>query len=440
MNVYDSEKMLDIMKNLGYQTAETPEDADMVLLNTCHIREKAAEKVFSDLGRLKLLKQEREAEGRDFILAVTGCVVQAEDNEILRRAPYVDIALGPQAYHKLPEMVAKVIRKRELDNKDNKGNKINKGIINTDFPADSKFDFLPAPMDKKSSAFLAIQEGCDKFCAYCVVPYTRGIEYSRPVEDVLKEAKLLVEKGALEINLLGQNVNAYHGEDASGKERSLGYLIHKIAEIDEIKRIRYTTSYPSEMDDEIIEAHRDIDKIMPYLHLPIQAGSDNVLKAMNRRYSVKQYMGVVEKLRKARPDIGFASDFIVGFPGESDEDFKETLRVVNDVDYIQAYSFKYSPRPGTPAASLKNQVDEKIKIERLDILQELLNQKQLQFNQRFVGKMVPVLLDSRGATGQLIGRSPYMQSVHVTAEDKYLDKITELEIIKASPNALSGKI
>ena len=403
MNVYDSNRIANILNSLGYEAASSAADADIIIFNTCHIREKAAEKVFSDLGRALLIKQDRAAAGKDTIIGVTGCVVQAEDQQIAVRAPYVDFATGPLTYHRLPEILAKIKRKR------------GQSIIDTEFPAESKFDFLPENRAQGGCSFLAVQEGCNNFCTYCVVPYTRGIETSRPVEEVLHEARRLVETGSVELNLLGQNVNSYHGADGSGKERSLAYLLHKLAEIDGLKRIRYTTSYPADMTDELINCHRDIPQLMPYLHLPVQSGSDKILKAMNRRHNRAQYLDIIEKLYAANPALRMSSDFIVGFPGESDEDFEQTLDIVRRVGYIQAFSFKYSKRPGTPAALMPEQVEEKIKRQRLDILQELLSGMQLKFNRECLGKTMPVLFEYKGRrAGQLVGRTPYMQNIHVT--------------------------
>lgn len=427
MNVYDSERIANILQTLGYSAATTPRAADLIIFNTCHIREKAAEKVFSDLGRAYQIKQERENEGLETIIGVMGCVVQAEDHQIAVRAPFVDFAAGPLTYHRLPEILAKINRKK------------GKTVIDTEFPAESKFDFLPHNQSSGGCSYLAIQEGCDNFCTYCVVPYTRGVEYSRPVADVITEAKRLVAGGTLEINLLGQNVNSYHGEDQAGKERNLAYLLGEIAKIDGLKRIRYTTSYPADVDDDLISCHRDLKTLMPYLHLPIQSGSDKILKNMNRRHNSADYLHIVDKLRKANPDIGMSSDFIVGFPGEENEDFQATLEIVNKVQFIQAYSFKYSRRAGTPAALMKNQVDEKIKKERLDILQDLLFSYQLKFNKETVGKIVPVLFDIKGRhAGQLIGRTPYMQNLHADLSKEYLNKIVNIKVTEAATNSLSG--
>ena len=427
MNVYDSERIADILQTLGYREAPSPRDADLIIFNTCHIREKAAEKVFSDLGRINLIKEERREQGKETIIGVVGCVVQAEDEQIAKRAPFVDFATGPLTYHRIPEILAKINRKKGLP------------IIDTEFPAESKFDFLPQNSNSLSCAFLAVQEGCNNFCTYCVVPYTRGAEYSRPVKEVVEEARQLVQNGALEINLLGQNVNSYHGEDTSGKERPLSFLLRELAQIEGLKRLRYTTSYPADMTDDLIECHRDLDKLMPYLHLPVQSGSDKILKAMNRRHTSSDYLKVIEKLHKANPAIGMSSDFIVGFPGETDEDFQATLDIVNQVKYIQAFSFKYSRRAGTPAALLKNQVEEKVKKERLDTLQNLLFSYQLKFNKDSVGKVMPVLFESRGrGRNQLFGRTPYMQNLHAELDKSCLNKIVNIKITEATTNSLIG--
>ena len=429
MNVYDSNRIANILNTLGYEEAPTPKAADLIIFNTCHIREKAAEKVFSDLGRIYLIKQERALEGKDTIIGVAGCVVQAEDEQIAKRAPFVDFATGPLTYHRLPEILAKVYRKR------------GHSIIDTEFPAESKFDFLPENKSTGGCSFLAIQEGCNNFCTYCVVPYTRGVETSRPIEQVLDEAKRLVSTGSVEINLLGQNVNSYHGEDASGKERNLAYLLRKLAELDGLKRIRYTTSYPADMTDDLIACHHDLDKLMPYLHLPVQSGSDKILKAMNRRHTRDDYLRVIEKLYAANPKLRMSSDFIVGFPGETDDDFKQTLDIVNQVKYIQAFSFKYSKRAGTPAAIMPNQVEEKVKKERLDILQDLLFSYQEKFNLASVGKTMPVLFEHKGRhSGQLIGRTPYMQNVHVEIAKEFLNKIVDITITSATVNSLTGEL
>jgi tRNA-2-methylthio-N6-dimethylallyladenosine synthase len=429
MNVYDAERMSDVLAPLGYGMCDTPDDADLVILNTCHIREKAAEKVYSDLGRLKFKKSDRKAEGKQMILAVGGCVAQAEGDEIIRRAPYVDMVFGPQTYHKLPEMVARAHRGAG-------------SVLDTDFPADTKFDHLPAPKTKSGfSAFLTVQEGCDKFCTFCVVPYTRGSEYSRPAQDVLNEAKRLAETGARELTLLGQNVNNYHGATADGDEWGLGRLIEEVDKIDGIDRIRYTTSYPAEVDDALINAHRDVESLMPFLHLPVQSGSDRVLQGMNRRHGADEYRKLVGKLKAARSDIALSSDFIVGFPGESDRDFQDTMDLVEEIGFVQAYSFKYSPRPGTPAAAHELQVPEDVKSTRLAALQDLLNQQQRAFNEHCVGRRFEVLLDRTGRhDGQLIGRSPYMQAVHVDIGQEMLGSIVSLEIVSAHGNSLGGRL
>jgi tRNA-2-methylthio-N6-dimethylallyladenosine synthase len=370
MNVYDSDRMTDVLAPLGYAPTDMADGADMVILNTCHIREKASEKVFSELGRLRQLKERAaDQQGRQVTIAVAGCVAQAEGEEIIRRAPWVDIVVGPQTYHRLPELVGKIdpaSRNR---------------IIDTDFPEEVKFDFLPGEHAPRGpAAFLSVQEGCDKFCAFCVVPYTRGAEFSRPVKTVLEEAKRLVASGTRELTLLGQNVNAYHGAHDSGKDWTLGRLIRALAEVDGLERIRYTTSHPLDMDDELIAVHGDVPQLMPYLHLPIQSGSNHVLQEMNRRHTSDVYLAVIDKLRAIRPDIAMSGDFIVGFPGESDADFAETLALVSKVGYASAYSFKYSPRPGTPAATAEIQVPESVKSERLESLQQLLNAQQFAFN------------------------------------------------------------
>lgn len=431
MNVYDASRMADVLAPLGYTSTDEMAGADLVILNTCHIREKAAEKVYSELGRLKLEKDARKSSANPMRIAVGGCVAQAEGEEILRRAPYVDLVFGPQTYHRLGLM---------LNEFESRG----KPVVDTEFPADDKFDQLPdAGKVEGSSAFLTVQEGCDKFCTFCVVPYTRGSEFSRPVDPVMREARLLVDKGAREITLLGQNVNAYHGAnehvDGTQTEWSLGQLIRALAEIDGLERIRYTTSYPAEVDEDLILAHRDIPELMPYLHLPVQSGSDKILKTMNRRHNSSDYKNVVERLRIAQPDLALSSDFIVGFPGESDADFEETMELVRDVGFVQAYSFKYSPRPGTPAADMADQVPEHIKSVRLQELQAELSRQQIAFNQSCVGRHLPVLFDRRGSRpGQLVGRSPYMQSVHVDLPDAHLGEMMTVKIDQAKQNSLSG--
>ena len=422
MNAYDSARMRDAMFVHGYQETDCPGQADILLLNTCHIREKASEKLFSEIGRLNEYKQARKAEGKETLIVVTGCVVQAEGDEILKRSHLVDIALGPQNYHRLPELVASYNRKKGR-------------VLLADFPADSKFDYLPKTKATSASAFLAVQEGCDNFCTYCVVPYTRGCEYSRPASDILQEAKDLVQTGAKEIMLLGQNVNCWHGEGAS----DLGDLIRQLAEIDGLERIRYTTSYPSKITDNLIQAHKDLSKLMPYIHLPIQSGSDKILKAMNRQYTSQSYEEIVASFRKARPDIAVSSDFIVGFPGETDDDFMQTMEVVKKVRYASSFSFKYSPRPGTPASIMKNQVPEDVKTRRLLILQKELLEQQQDFNSQTVGKILPVLLTEKGKKdGQLVGYTPYLQGTHVSLPDSFLNQVVMLKITKASATSLTG--
>lgn len=429
MNVYDSGRIAGILENMGYKPAKKIEDADLILFNTCHIREKAAEKLFSDLGRVEIIKNERAERGLETIIGVVGCVVQAENEQIAKRAPYVNFATGPLTYYRIPEILQRIANDKKIC------------LIDTDFPAESKFDHLPQNHASGACSYLAVQEGCNNFCTYCIVPYTRGVETSRPVESVLTEARQLVASGTLEINLLGQNVNSYHGEDASGKERSLAYLLNKLAEIDGLERLRYTTSYPADVTDELIACHKNLSKLMPYLHLPLQSGSDKILKAMNRRHTSGQYLEIIEKLKTANPALGFSSDFIVGFPGETDEDFAATLDMVDKVGYIQAFSFKYSRRAGTPAAVFSNQVDEKVKKERLDVLQEKLFSRQLNFNKGCVGKIMPVLFESKGRkSGEIFGRTPYMQTVVVQGCADDLNKIKNVEITDGGMNALSGKI
>jgi tRNA-2-methylthio-N6-dimethylallyladenosine synthase len=442
MNVYDSARMADVLAPLGYGMADTPADADMVILNTCHIREKASEKVFSELGRIRRARAERREAGADMIIAVAGCVAQAEGAEILRRAPDVDIVLGPQTYHRLPEMVARAARARSA--KDGHARR-GAGLLDTDFPPESKFDHLPAPTlnhgaDQAVSAFLAIQEGCDKFCTFCVVPYTRGAEFSRPVAQIVQEARALVAAGAREINLLGQNVNAYHGEAPDGSEWGLARLVrHLVDAVDGLLRIRYTTSHPRDMDDDLIAAHADVPQLMPFLHLPVQSGADRVLEAMNRQHKAKHYYEIVDRLRAARSDIALSSDFIVGFPGESEADFAATMKLVEEIGFAQAFSFKYSIRPGTPGAAMDNQVPEAVKDERLQRLQAVLNEQQVAFNRAMIGRVLPVLLEKPGKrAGQLVGRSPYLQAVHVMADPSEVGRIVDLSIDDIGHFSLSG--
>jgi tRNA-2-methylthio-N6-dimethylallyladenosine synthase len=446
MNVYDSEKMADILGPHRYELTDDPTSSDMVILNTCHIREKATEKVYSEIGRYQSLKKERTAEGRQFILAVAGCVGQAEGGEIIKRAPYVDIVLGPQAYHKLPEMIERATRAfhiNQLDKKKGKEYRKDK-IVYADFPVESKFDHIPAVSDNpRVSAFLTIQEGCDKFCTFCCVPYTRGAEYSRPVGDIVAEAKRYVALGAKEITLLGQNVNAYHGISQSGQGVwGLGPLCLELSNIEGLERLRYMTSHPKDMDDALIQAHGDSPKLMPFLHLPVQSGSDAILKLMNRKHTVAFYEEVIQKLRHVRPDIGFSSDFIVGFPGETEKDFEDTLSLVERVQYGQAYCFSYSRRPGTPAAGIETQVDEEIKKERLQRLQTLIHAQQESFNQSFLGKSIPVLFERQGKRAdQYLGKSPHMQSVHILSNgDNIMGQVHEIKVIEAFDNSLKGEL
>jgi len=437
MNVYDSARIADVLAPLGFTPVDAPDGADMVILNTCHIREKASEKVYSELGRLRHIRDRRMENGSSAMtIAVAGCVAQAEGEEMLRRAPHVDIVLGPQTYHRLPEMVACAARACV-----GKGGKTGAGILDTEFPPAPKFDFLPQVSTQGAAAFLSIQEGCDKFCTFCVVPYTRGGEYSRPVDDVMAEAKSLVTKGAREITLLGQNVNAYHGESASGREWGLGDLIRALAEIDGLARLRYTTSHPCDMDDSLLSAHGEVRNLMPFLHLPVQSGSDRILTAMNRRYRADDYRRIAERLREARPDMALASDFIVGFPGESQADFEDTLRLVHDVGFAQAYSFKFSARPGSPADMLEDQVNKAVAAVRLEELQRLLDKQQQAFNRESVDRALPVLLDRPGRNpGQLAGRSPYMQAVHVTADSSLMGSMALVRIDEVGVNSLGGRL
>ena len=431
MNVYDSARMADSLASSGYASSDVPNNADIVVLNTCHIREKAAEKVYSELGRLRQLKAEkRETDGGRMLIAVAGCVAQAEGEEILARAPYVDIVLGPQTYHRLPALVEQVLR-------DDSG-----PAIDIDFPAEDKFDHLPEESAPQGvSTFLTIQEGCDRFCTFCVVPYTRGAEQSRPVEAIVAEARRLVASGSREITLLGQNVNAFHGLGPDGRDWGLGRLIRQLAEIDGLWRLRYTTSHPRDMDDELVEAHRDVPQLMPFLHLPVQSGSDRILAAMNRRHTAYEYRRLVDRLRQVRPDIALSSDFIVGFPGESNEDFAATLRLVNDIGYVQAYSFKYSARPGTPASAAEDHVPEEMRRDRLETLQQLLRVQQDAFNREQMGKTLSVLIEGEGREeGQLVGRSPFLHPVHFSGPKHRIGYVADIRIDEVLSNSLRGAI
>ncbi|MEQ1652516.1 MAG: tRNA (N6-isopentenyl adenosine(37)-C2)-methylthiotransferase MiaB [Hyphomicrobium sp.] len=429
MNVYDSTRMVDVLAPLGYAPTDDATTADLVILNTCHIREKATEKLFSELGRLQESQATQARNGQRMLLAVAGCVAQAEGPEIQRRAPFVDMVFGPQTYHQLPEMIARIERGAG-------------GILNTDFPTENKFDLLPeSSISRQASAFLSVQEGCDKFCSFCVVPYTRGAEYSRPVSAIVAEAERLVADGALEITLLGQNVNAFHGVGPDGIPWSLAQLCTRLAAIPRLARLRYTTSHPLEMTDDLIAAHRDVPQLMPFLHLPVQSGSNTILAAMNRRHDRDTYRRVIDKLRTAKPDIGLSSDFIVGFPGESDADFAQTLALVEEIGFAQAYSFKYSRRPGTPAAAMPGQIAEQVKDQRLAALQELIVKQQQRFNRQTLGQTMPVLFDRVSKyPGQLIGRSPYMQAVHAEAPPHLLGHIVAVELITVGNISMGGRI
>jgi tRNA-2-methylthio-N6-dimethylallyladenosine synthase len=436
MNVYDSRRMADVMAPSGFAETDGPEGADVIILNTCHIREKAAEKIYSEIGRLRVLKQEAAAAGRTITIAVAGCVAQAEGEEIVRRAPAVDIVVGSQNYHRLPEMVA-----RARDGARN-GTK----IVDTDFPVEDRFDALPTPKretirSRGIAAFVTVQEGCDKFCTFCVVPYTRGAEVSRPVEKIAEEVTRLAEGGVREITLIGQNVNAYHGLGKDGREWPFGKLMHRLAEIPGIARIRYTTSHPTDMEASLIDAHRDLPALMPYVHLPVQSGNDRVLDAMNRRHTRADYLAVIERLRAARPDIVFSSDFIVGFPGETEAEFRDTLSLVEEVGFASAYSFMYSPRPGTPAAEMDGQIAEHEKSGRLQRLQAVLNGHQKAFNAATLGRTLDVLLERPGRrTGQIVGKTPYMQAVQVMAPATMIGEVVPVTITDLGTFSLFGTL
>jgi tRNA-2-methylthio-N6-dimethylallyladenosine synthase len=421
MNVYDSERMRDVLAPLGYAPVDRPDDADLVVLNTCHIREKATEKVYSEIGRLRAHKERRAAEGKGMTIAIAGCVAQAEGEEIIRRAPEVDLVVGPQAYHKLPELIARAARTT--------GER-----LAADFTAQEKFDALPARASDGVTAFLSIQEGCDKFCTFCVVPYTRGAEYSRPLADVIAEARSLADQGVRELTLLGQNVNAYHGGV------TFAALLSALARIAGIERIRYMTSHPIEMTDDLIALHGEEPKLMPYLHLPVQSGSDRVLKAMNRKHDGAFYRDIIGRLRKARPDIALSSDFIVGFPGEREQDFEDTMQLVRDIGFASAFSFKYSPRPGTPAAVMLAQIDESVMADRLARLHALLAGQQAVFNANQVGRTLPILVTGNGRrAGQKHGRSPYLQGVHFNDTTARAGDIVPVRIIAATQTSLTGE-
>jgi tRNA-2-methylthio-N6-dimethylallyladenosine synthase len=431
MNVYDSARMADVLAGDGYAETASAEEADLLILNTCHIREKAAEKVYSELGRLNVMKRERAEQGRETTVVVAGCVAQAEGREIIRRAPVVDAVVGPQSYHSLPEILARAA--------------IRPGVVETEFPAEAKFAHLPALARERIrsrgvTAFLTVQEGCDKFCSFCVVPYTRGAEMSRPIAAILEEARRLVEAGVREITLIGQNVNAYHGEGADGRVWSLARLVTHLAETlgpQGLARLRYTTSHPRDMDDDLIAAHRDQPALMPFLHLPVQAGSDRILRAMNRRHDADEYRRLVDRIRQARPDIALSSDFIVGFPGETDAEFEETLRLAAEIRFASAFSFKYSPRPGTPAAEIDSQVLEPVMAERLRRLQAQLEADRQDFNRGTIGEVVDLLVEKPGRhPGQLAGKSPYLQAIQVEGADARIGDIIPVRVTRAGSNSL----
>ena len=430
MNVYDSERMADVLRPLGYTPTDTAEGADFVILNTCHIREKAAEKVYSELGKLRELKDERaRTTGTSMTIAVAGCVAQAEGEEIMRRQPAVDLVVGPQAYHQLPELLTRTARAR--------GER-----IGADFAADEKFDSLPQARGVNGpTAFLTVQEGCDKFCSFCVVPYTRGAEWSRPAEAVLAEARGLADQGVRELTLLGQNVNAFGGAGPDGPVWKLARLARALAEIEGIDRIRYTTSHPNDMADDLIAAHAELPQLMPYLHLPVQSGSDRILRLMNRKHGRQKYIDLIGRIRQARPDMALSGDFIVGFPGETDRDFEDTLDLVRQVNYASAFSFMYSPRPGTPAAGMGTQVPAEVSLARLHALQALLLEQQVAFNRAQVGRTLDVLFEKKGRHGrQAIGRSPYLQSVYAEDADHLIGRIVPVEIVSGQQNSLTGRL
>ncbi|GAA0786622.1 tRNA (N6-isopentenyl adenosine(37)-C2)-methylthiotransferase MiaB [Roseibium denhamense] len=432
MNVYDSERMTDVLAPEGFEATGDLEDADLVILNTCHIREKAAEKVYSELGRIRKVKEARAKAGKDMMVGVAGCVAQAEGEEISRRAPIVDMVVGPQSYHQLPALLEKV--------------RSGKKVVETEFDIDAKFDQLSAraarPVSKRpSAAFLTVQEGCDKFCTFCVVPYTRGAEVSRSVSQIVTEAEQMAASGVREVTLLGQNVNAYHGEAEDGATWGLGRLLRRLAEIDGLDRLRYTTSHPRDMDDDLIEAHRELKSLMPYLHLPVQSGSDKILKAMNRRHTRDEYFRLLDRIREASPDIALSGDFIVGFPGETDQDFEDTLDLIRRVEYGSAFSFKYSQRPGTPGATMDAQVPEDVKSERLAVLQALLSEQQKAFNASRKGMVCDVLLEKAGRNpGQLVGKSPWLQPVQLDAPIDLIGSIQAVEIVDIGSNSLFGRL
>ncbi|MHA1132795.1 MAG: tRNA (N6-isopentenyl adenosine(37)-C2)-methylthiotransferase MiaB [Alphaproteobacteria bacterium] len=428
MNAYDSERMAEALQPAGYALTDEMSDADLVILNTCHIREKAAEKVYSALGRIRKSKNARKSQGRNTVVAVAGCVAQAEGEEIIARAPVVDIVVGPQSLHRLADLVADA-------------SSSGKRAVETEFPAEDKFAALPprTTARRQVSAFVTVQEGCDKFCTFCVVPYTRGSEYSRTPDEIVAEVKRLAARGVREVTLLGQNVNAYHGEAADGATWSLARLLKRLAEVPAVERLRFTTSHPHDMDDDLIALYGDEPALMPYLHLPYQSGSDRILAAMNRKHTAEEYEALIARIRAARPDLALSTDVIVGFPGETDQDFEDTLALARRVGFAQAFSFKYSARPGTPAASLEGQVPEAVKKERLAVLQALIEDSRRDFDRAIVGRTLPVLFEGKGRKpGQIAGRSPYLQAVHVDGPESLIGHIAEVDISAAGPNSLSG--
>ena len=423
MNVYDSERIMESLSENGYKQTNNLNESDLIVFNTCHIREKAAEKLYSDIGRLKKIRKEKK-------IIVAGCVAQAEDKEIIQRMPEVDLVIGPQTYHKIPELVSKLNKKKKY--------------VETDFPIENKFNLLSERVrsDKKPTAFLTIQEGCDKFCTFCVVPYTRGAEYSRTTKELIEETKQLISQGVSEITLLGQNVNAYHGEGLNGGISNLANLIYELSKLDGLERIRYTTNHPIDVNQELIDAHKDITKLMPYIHLPVQSGSNRILKLMNRKHTCEEYIEIIENIRNARNDIALSSDFITGFPGETDKDFESTIELVKKIKYAQAYSFNYSPRPGTPSADYESQIPQNIKSERLKLLQDILKQQQLEFNNQSKGKIVRILVERKGKEiNQLVGKTPHMQSVFFNNNNKSkIGDFIDVRIDSIKVNNLSGEL
>jgi tRNA-2-methylthio-N6-dimethylallyladenosine synthase len=432
MNVYDSHRMADTLAPEGFTETATPEDADLVILNTCHIREKAAEKVYSEIGRIRELKEAAARDGRQMIIAVAGCVAQAEGKEIIRRAGAVDLVVGSQNYHRLPQMIARA--------------RLGERVVDTEFPVEDKFEILAAPEQsaiarRGISAFVTVQEGCDKFCTFCVVPYTRGAEVSRPVEKIVDEVERLAQAGVREVTLIGQNVNAYHGAGPDGRPTTLGNLLRRLAQVSGIFRLRYTTSHPRDVDNDLLAAHAELPALMPYVHLPVQSGSDRILSAMNRRHTRRDYLDVIARLRSARADLAFTSDFIVGFPGETETDFQATLTLVEEIGFAGAFSFMYSARPGTPAAEMTDQVPPEEKSERLQRLQAVISRHQRNFNAGFAGRTIDVLLEKPGRlAGQLVGRSPYLQAVQVMAPKKLIGSIERVTVIEVGSNSLFGSL